>query len=223
MGAFAYPVSLELRGRRAVVIGDDAVRHGKVEPLLLAGATVVVVAEGPERALARFEADPRVFGVQRRRWRPSDLDGAFVCVATDPDPAARTEIHREARDRGVLVNTVDDIPHCDFAIPAIVRRGDLQVAVSTGGRSPALARRLREELDERFGPEWTRAVEVLGEARAETLPLLPDVGDRARRWQEALDLDELLTLVRAGDAGVAKDRLVARLLAAPRARAETVA
>ena len=212
--AFAYPVSLELRGRRAVVIGDDAVRHGKVEPLLRAGATVTIVAEGPERALARFEDDPRV-EVRRRRWRPADLDDTFVCVATDPDPGVRAWIHREARARRVLVNMVDDIPNCDFAVPAIVRRGDLQIAVSTGGHSPALARRLREDLEERFGPEWAQALEVLAAARAETLPLLPNLGDRSRRWHEALDVEELLDRVRAGDPDGARDRLIARLVEEP--------
>jgi siroheme synthase-like protein len=209
--AFAYPVSLELQGRRAVVIGADAIRHGKVEPLLQAGAAVMVVAEGPARALDRLEAEPRV-EVHRRRWRPEDLDGAFVCVATDPEPAVRAEIYREARVRGVLVNMVDDIPNCDFAIPAITRRGDLTIAVATGGRSPALARRLREEMDERFGPEWAEALQVLGQARAETLSRLPDIRERSRRWQAALDVEELLTLVREGNAAAARRLLVERLL-----------
>lgn len=210
---FAYPISLEVSGRRAVVIGDDAVRHGKVEPLLAAGAQVTVLAVQPERRLARLEGEPRV-QVHRRSWRPSDLDGAFVCVATDPDPSVRADIHRAGRERGVLVNMVDDIPNCDFAFPAIVRRGDLVLAVSTGGRSPALARRLREDLQERFGPEWAEALDVLGEARTETLPVLPDIADRSRRWSSALDVEELLELVREGRSDQARERLVERLLAA---------
>jgi precorrin-2 dehydrogenase/sirohydrochlorin ferrochelatase len=214
---FAYPVSLELRGRRAIVIGDDAVRHGKVEPLLLAGASVTVVAHAPPRELARLGADPRV-EVRRRGWRPDDLDGAFVCVATDPIPKVRAAIRRAARERRVLVNMVDDIPNCDFAIPAIVRRGDLLLTVSTGGRSPALARRLREDLEDRFGPEWAEALRLLAEAREATLPSLPDVRERSDRWREALhpeDLEELVELVRDDRSGEARAALVRRLLAEP--------
>jgi siroheme synthase-like protein len=208
---FGYPVSLELTGRRAVVIGEEAVAGGKAEGLLAAGALVTVVAETPAARLDELAADPRVT-VHRRGWRPADLDGAFLCVAARSDEATQAAIYAAGRARGVLMNVMDDIPHCDFATPAIVRRGHLAIAISTGGRSPALARRLRELLQEQFGPEWGPALELLGETRAETLPLLPEYGDRARRWHAALDLDELRALVAAGETGEAKRRLVARLL-----------
>jgi precorrin-2 dehydrogenase / sirohydrochlorin ferrochelatase len=209
--AFGYPVSLELEGRLAAVIGDEAVAHGKVAALLGAGARVRVVAREPATTLSRLQADPRA-EVRRRGWLPEDLDGAFVCVATDQDPSQRAAIRREARARGVLVNMVDDIPNCDFAIPAVVRRGDLAMAISTGGRSPALARRLRERLSEEFGPEWSDVLDVLGDVRMRTLPELPDIEERARRWHDALDLDELVEQVRAGRTDEATARLVDRLL-----------
>jgi precorrin-2 dehydrogenase/sirohydrochlorin ferrochelatase len=139
-------------------------------------------------------------------------------VATDPIPKVRAAIRRAARERRVLVNMVDDIPNCDFAIPAIVRRGDLLLTVSTGGRSPALARRLREDLEDRFGPEWAEALRVLAEAREATLPSLPDVRERSDRWREALhpeDLEELVELVRDDRSGEARAALVRRLLAEP--------
>jgi precorrin-2 dehydrogenase/sirohydrochlorin ferrochelatase len=133
-------------------------------------------------------------------------------VAASDDPAVRSSVASEARARGVLVNAMDDVPNCDFAAPAVVRRGDLTIAIGTGGRSPALARRLREELSDRYGPEWTEAVRVIGDVRADTLSALPDLADRARRWARALDLDELLALVRAGGSAEAAGRLTARLL-----------
>ena len=107
---------------------------------------------------------------------------------------------------------MDDVPNCDFAAPAIVRRGDLVVAIGTGGRAPALASRLRAELGERFGPDWTELVEVVGRVRAATLPHLPDFEDRSRRWKAALDLDELERLVAAGQGTLAATRLRDRLL-----------
>ena len=110
------------------------------------------------------------------------------------------------------MNVMDDIPHCDFAAPAVVRRGDLVIAISTGGRSPALARRLRVELSEQFGPEWQEFVELLGEVRMETLADLPEIGERSRRWQQALHVDELLGLIRAGRRDEARSLLLARLV-----------
>jgi siroheme synthase-like protein len=108
---------------------------------------------------------------------------------------------------------MDDVANCDFAAPAIVRRGDLVVAVGTGGRAPALASRLRAELADRFGPEWTELVDLVGRVRSETLPSLPDFDDRSRRWKAALDLVELQHLVAAGQGDLAATRLRARLLA----------
>jgi precorrin-2 dehydrogenase / sirohydrochlorin ferrochelatase len=208
---FGYPVSLELSGRRAVVIGNEAVAQGKAEALLAAGAWVTVVATGPASALAALDADPRVT-IARRGWRPSDLDGATVCVAASGDPPTRAAVHREAHARGVLVNVMDDVEHCDFAAPAVVRRGDLLIAISTGGRSPAPARRLREELEARFGDQWAVALDLLAEVRGETLHLLPDLHERAHCWHEALDLDELEFLITGGRYDDAKQALLSRLV-----------
>jgi precorrin-2 dehydrogenase/sirohydrochlorin ferrochelatase len=211
--AFGYPVLLELAGRRAVVIGEFAVEAGKVEGLLAAGAEVTVVAKDPEATLDRLEGDPRVV-VHRRGYRGSDdLAGAVVCVASAAEPAVRDAIAADARAAGVLVNVMDDVPNCDFAAPAIVRRGELVIAIGTGGRAPALASRLRAELADRFGPEWTELMDVVGRVRAETLPHLPDFEDRSHRWKAALDLDELEHLIQEGRGEEAATRLRTRLLA----------
>ena len=133
---FGYPVLLELAGRRVVVIGDDAVRDGKVEGLLAAGADDVLVHRGgPVGAARRPPLDARV-RVERRGWRAADLDGAFLCVAAAGRPGGADAIARAARARGVLVNVMDDIPNCDWAAPAVVRRGELVIAISTGGARP---------------------------------------------------------------------------------------
>jgi siroheme synthase-like protein len=210
--AFGYPVLLELAGRRAVVIGELAVEAGKVEGLLVAGAEVTVIAKGPEAALDRLEHDPRVSVHRRGYGGPADLAGAVLCVAHAAEPAVRDVIAADARAAGVLVNVMDDVPNCDFAAPAIVRRGDLVVAVGTGGRAPALASRVRAELGERFGPGWVELVELVGRVRTATLPHLPDFEDRSRRWKAALDLDELEELLAAGQGDLAAARLRARLL-----------
>ncbi len=189
---FAYPVFLELSGKRAVVIGAQAVAEGKAAALAAAGAEVTVLENGA--------------------WSPADLDGAFVCVAHSSAAAERDAIAMAARYRGVLVNVMDDVPNCDFAAPAVVRRGDLVLAISTGGRSPALARKLREELEGRFGAEWEEVLEVLREVRQETLALFPDLRERSRRWSGALDLEEAATLVASGRRDELKASLLGRLL-----------
>jgi siroheme synthase-like protein len=212
MTAFGFPVNLELRGRRCVVIGSQAVREGKVEALVAGGADeVLVLAEAPA---GRLDEVARLDGVRavRRRWRATDLDGAFLVIAHDRDPRERDAIAREARARHALVNVIDDIPNCDWAAPAIVRRGELLLAIGTGGASPALARRVRERLEEEFGPEWAEVVRVLREVREETFPALPDLAVRADRWRAALDPDEAAELVRSGKAEELRTLLRDRLL-----------
>jgi precorrin-2 dehydrogenase/sirohydrochlorin ferrochelatase len=204
-----------------VVVGDDAVRDGKVESLLAAGATdVVVVARGPADQLDRLIS---VGGVtlRRRTWEPADLDGAFLVLGASRDPVERAAIAREARARQALVNVVDDIPQCDFAAPALLRRGELVIAVGTGGAAPALAKQLRGRLADEFGEEWAEVVQILREVRQETLTSLPDFGDRARRWASALDPEEASGLVREGRAEELRGRLRERLLGAGASSAES--
>jgi uroporphyrin-III C-methyltransferase/precorrin-2 dehydrogenase/sirohydrochlorin ferrochelatase len=213
---FGYPVFLELAGRHAVVIGETAVREGKVEGLLAADVgSVTVIANHPAARLESLAAlDARVI-VERRAWRPADLEGAFVCVASSDDPAERDAVAREARDRGVLVNVMDDIPNCDWAAPSVVRRGELVLAISTGGASPALAKHLRLQLSATFGEEWAEVLAVLRDVREATLPFLPDIGERASRWASALDTTEAAALMREGRATELRERLVRRLLEEP--------
>jgi precorrin-2 dehydrogenase/sirohydrochlorin ferrochelatase len=210
---FGYPVFLELQGRRALVVGRGAAAEGKVEGLLAAGASVHVVSDGPRAALDELSALEGVT-VSRREFRVGDLDDIDICVASSSRATVRDEIAREARTRGVLVNVMDDVKNCDFAAPAVVRRGDLVIAISTGGRSPALAKRLREELSKRFGPEWEEVMRLLGEVRQETLAALPDLPERSKRWSRALDLDEAEELMRQGRASELRARLLLRLTGA---------
>ncbi len=212
MGAFGYPVMLELSGRRVVVIGALPVAEGKVEGLLAGGATdVVVVAAGPPAPLRALEGVAGV-RVERRGWRPADLDGAALVIAHDVDAGERDRLAREARVRGVPVNVVDDVANCDWAAPSIVRRGDLVLAIGTGGASPALSKKVRRRLEGDFGPEWSEVLRVLREVRESTMPALPDFAERARRWGAALDLGEAAALVREGRAEELRERLTERLL-----------
>ncbi len=210
--AFGYPILLELAGRRCLVVGDRAVHEGKVEGLLAGGADdVVVIAEGPATRLDALLPDARI-RVERRTWRLSDLEGAFLVVGWCREQRDRYRLAAEARARGALVNVIDDVPGCDFAAPALVRRGDLVVAIGTGGASPALARKLREELERRLGPQWAELVGLLRDVRSRVSPLMPDVAERSRRWRVGLDLAEAERLVREGRAEELRQVLIRRLV-----------
>lgn len=209
---FAFPISLDLTGRRCIVIGSLPIREGKVDALLAGGAAeVTVIATEPNELLEPLEGR-RGVTVHRRGWEPSDLDGVTLCIGWGPAQEDRDAIAREARARGVLVNVVDDIPNCDWAMPSVIRRGDLVLAISSGGASPALTKKLREHLQAEFGAEWAQVLAIVRAVRDETMPLLPDLAERSARWSAALDLDEAAQLVSAGDGATLHHRLRERLL-----------
>lgn len=208
---FGYPVSLDIQGRRCVVVGGGTTAEHKVQGLLDAGADVSVYAADPSPGLRALADRGEVLLVQRS-YKTGDLKGAFLVIAAAEDRSLNGQVFAEASERGVLCNAVDDVEHCHFAAPAIVRRGDLTIAIGTGGKAPALARRLRVELERQFGEEWAQLVEVLAEARSRAIEGRDvDFATWAARWQAALDAD-LLGAIRAGRLSEAVDQ-VARVLA----------
>jgi len=176
-----FPMFLKLTARRCVVVGAGTIAEGKIESLLQAEAQVTVVA--PE-ALPRVRewAEGGDITWVRREYGEGDLAGAFLAVAATATPEVNRAVFAEAQERGVLINAVDDPPFCDFYFPSIVKRGELQIAISTAGESPALAQRLRKEINAALPldvGEWlmelgrlrreVTAVEPIGEPRKQLL------------------------------------------------------
>jgi siroheme synthase-like protein len=159
-----FPIFLKLEGRRCLVVGAGTIAEGKIRGLLDAGASVQVVA--PE-AIAQIQklAFDGVLTWNPRRFEMHDLDGKVLVITATSSAEVNAQVFRAARERNVLCNSVDDPENCDFYYGAVVNRGDLQIAISTNGQSPALAQRLRQELEEQFGPEYKAWVAELGEAR----------------------------------------------------------
>jgi siroheme synthase-like protein len=155
-----YPIFLDLSGRRCVVVGGGAVAMRKARKLLQAGAEVVVVSPAVLSELESIGAE-----IRYRPYEAGDLEGADLAFTATDSREVNAAVAREARERGVLVNSADKPSEGDFAVPSTLRRGGLQVAVSTGGASPTLARRIRKELEASFGPEWAGVVEELEAAR----------------------------------------------------------
>lgn len=160
-----FPIFLKLEGRPVLLVGAGPVAEGKIGGLLSAGAIVTVVAPAATPAIEKL-ADAGTIVWHRRPFAPHDLDGMRLVVAAVPRDVAG-QIYQDANRRGILVNSVDDPGNCDFYYPAVVTRGDLQIAISTAGHSPALAQRIRIELEQRFGPEYAQWVRQLGETRRE--------------------------------------------------------
>jgi precorrin-2 dehydrogenase / sirohydrochlorin ferrochelatase len=161
-----FPMFVKLQGRQCVVVGAGPVAEGKIGSLLDAGASVRVIAP---HAIPRVQKRVKNGTIDWycRGFEPQDLDGAFLVITATSLPEINAQVFQEARKRNILCNSVDDPENCDFYYPAVVNRGDLQIAISTNGRSPALAQRLRKELEEQFGPEYEAWVKELGETRDE--------------------------------------------------------
>jgi precorrin-2 dehydrogenase / sirohydrochlorin ferrochelatase len=159
-----FPMFVKLRDRLCVVLGGGQIAEAKIPGLLAAEANVRVIAPEVTESLATRAREGQIEWV-RKTFEREDLRGAYLVVAATSAIEVNHEIFREAEARGILCNAVDDPDYCHFYYPSVVRRGALQIAISTEGLSPALAQRLRRELGTQFGPEYEPWVNWLGAAR----------------------------------------------------------
>ena len=159
-----FPLFLKLQGRSCLVVGGGRIAESKIRSLLSARACVRVVAPEAQHNVVEW-GRAGLLEWTRRRFEARDLEGVFLVIAATGFEDVNAVVFRLARERDILCNAVDDPAHCDFFFPAVVRRGDLQVAVSTAGRSPALAQRLRRELQSQFSPQYAGWIRHLGATR----------------------------------------------------------
>jgi precorrin-2 dehydrogenase/sirohydrochlorin ferrochelatase len=159
-----YAAYLDVTDRTCVVVGGSGPAAEKVRGLLESGARVVVCADDISEDVSRLESGGRV-EVRRRGFEESDLEGCLLVIDASGDDASGARVAAAARARGVLVNVLDRPALCDFIAPALLRRGPLQVAISTAGRSPFMASHLRKRLEDDYGPEWGELVEMVGQLR----------------------------------------------------------
>jgi siroheme synthase-like protein len=206
-----YPIFLEMKGRPCLVVGGGQVAQRKVEGLLAAEAAVTVVSPGLTPEMAALKEERRIEH-RSRGYQPGDLDGFAIAVAATDDAATNERVAREARAKGVWVNVVDEPEQCDFILPSVIRRGDVVLAISTGGLSPALARWLREELEGYLSEDFDRLARLLAETRRELRE--SGVSPDAEAWQRAID-GRLRDLLSAGRYSEAKARLLSILKTGP--------
>ncbi len=199
-----YPVYLDLRGRSCVVIGGGHLAEEKVRGLLDAGAAVTVISPEAGEEIREAAGTGRIAWLPRG-YQPGDLAGATLAFVAGQDPETVGAVWREGAERGVLINTIDDVPHCGFIAPSIVRRGDLTVAISTSGKAPALAVRLRQQLEGMLGDEHARFLQMAGTIRQPLAERCPDFATRRELWYRLVDSD-VLDLLRSGDEAAARAR-----------------
>jgi precorrin-2 dehydrogenase/sirohydrochlorin ferrochelatase len=193
-----YPAILDLVGRTALVVGAGKVGEGKIRGLLNGGANVRVVSlEATEQV--RSWAEEGSIELELRPYQRTDLDGCFLVIAATERTETNEAIFADAEKRGMLCNVVDVPRLCNFILPSIMRRGDLAIAVSTAGASPALARKIRLELEERYGEEYDLALELLGSLRGELKTRYPDPHDRKILF-ERIVYSGFMDMVRNGEA-----------------------
>ncbi|MGE5576258.1 MAG: bifunctional precorrin-2 dehydrogenase/sirohydrochlorin ferrochelatase [Syntrophothermus sp.] len=192
-----FPIMLDLAGRPCLVAGGGKVAERKVGSLLECGAVVTVVSPELVDGLAQLAAQGRIVHLPRG-YRPGDCAGMFVVIAATDDPGINGEVAREARENHCLVNVVDCAAESNFIVPAVVRQGALTLAISTGGASPALARRLREDLEEIYGPEYAVFLDLMARLRAEVLARYPIGAQREELFRRLVD-SQILAQIRNQD------------------------
>jgi precorrin-2 dehydrogenase / sirohydrochlorin ferrochelatase len=159
-----FPMFLKLEGKRCLVVGAGKVGEPKIAGLLETGAQIRVIALDASPAVREWAHSGRI-ELELRPFRSDDLDHTFLAVVATSSRSLNERIYDEAQRRGILCNVVDVPDLCDFYYPSIVRRGDLQIAVSTAGKSPSLAQKIRQQLEKQFGPGYAAWVTELGETR----------------------------------------------------------
>jgi len=213
-----YPVFLDVQGKPVVVVGGGHVALQKIGNLVEAGAQVTLVSPQLIPELKQYADDGKIMHI-KREYEDGDMEGYFLAFVATDDGATNKVVADEARSRRVWVNAVDDIPNCDFIMPGIVQKGELVVAISTSGLSPAMARKARENIEEFLGEEDAELLDLAGEIRRELNEKKIEVKgcERCGRghldvWNAALNA-EVKKLVAEGERAKAKERMLTMLLA----------
>jgi siroheme synthase-like protein len=203
-----YPIFLNLQGKKCVVVGGGRVALRKVTTLLDCGADITVISPKPHAEISKLFKN-KAIRLVRRNYERGDLRRAALSIAATHMKKINRKVAEESKKNGTLVNVVDDAELSDFIIPSSFRRGDLSVAVSTSGMSPALAKKIRAKLEKNIGIEYAYLLSLIAEIRSE----IKKKGLRvsAKTWQESLDLDSLILFLKAGRHEEAKATLLGKL------------
>lgn len=193
-----YPVFLDLADRLVVVVGGGQVATDRTARLVAHGARVCIVSPDLRGEMAEMVADGRVAEHRARPYAHGDLDGAALVVAATDDAAVNRQVRDDARAAGVEVNVADDPEGSTAVIPALMRQGGLSIAITTGGASPVVSRRIRQDLEDRFGPGWAGLISLLAETRDELVVAHPDIASRRAAVEALIDSGVMDDIAAAG-------------------------
>jgi siroheme synthase-like protein len=205
-----YPVFLDLKGRRCLVVGGGSVAERKTRMLLEHNALVTVISPALNQGLQQL-AEQGAIQVVPRNFKSNDLRGAFLAIAATDDPITNAAVSDKGRKQRILINVVDDPKVSDFIVPSIVRRGDITIAISTAGKSPALARKIRTELDAILPAQYARLLSLVSDVREELAQRQISVD--SEKWQRSLKIDVLLEMIGKGQIDQARKKLIEDLIA----------
>jgi len=203
-----YPILLNLLSKKCLVVGGGNVALRKVQALLEQGTNVEVVSPDLCPELNKLAEEGTIRAIHRD-YKPEDLKNAFIAIAATDDARTNEMVAAQAKRLGILVNIVDDPNNSDFIVPSYFRRGDIIIAASTSGRSPALARKIRSELEKSFPTEYAQLALVADEVRSELKQQGITVSGDA--WQQVLNLNSLMELLRRGKNQQAKEIMLSKL------------
>jgi precorrin-2 dehydrogenase / sirohydrochlorin ferrochelatase len=215
-----YVACLKLSGRRCLVVGGGAIGLEKVEGLLACDGEVTLIAPEAEPALEEYAREGSIRWERRAYAGACDLEGAFLAIAATDDTDVNISVYEDAERRAMLVNVVDVPPLCNFILPAIVRNGPLAIAISTAGASPALAKRMKREIEAQFGEPYARLAVLLNEVRGWAKDTLATYQERKEFFEGLVGADpDPVELLRAGDEGAVRELIAAAQDAHTAARA----
>jgi precorrin-2 dehydrogenase/sirohydrochlorin ferrochelatase len=193
-----YPIYLDLQDKKCVVVGGGDVAQRKVLLLLQCGAKVVVVSPEATEKMAELAEESQITWYARE-FEPGDLNGAFLVYAATDKPSVNSSVSKWGQDYGIsLVNVVDTPAECTFITPSIVARSDLIISISTSGKSPALAKKIRQQLEKQYGPEYAAFLNILGEARKVAMNIIPTQKQRQQLFEKLIDDSEVFDLIKMG-------------------------
>lgn len=191
-----YPIFIDVEDREVAIIGGGEVCARKAETMLRYGARVTIVSPRFTAEIESWEREGRVV-LRRKAYETADIETAHIVIASTDDTAVNERIAADCRARRIPVNVVDVTPLCEFIVPAIVEKGSIQIAISTGGKSPALARTLKEELQRTIGPEYDEVNTLLGSLREAAKGALPTDAAR-KRFFDGILARGILEMLREG-------------------------
>lgn len=203
-----FPIYLNnLSAARSIVIGGGHEAERKTGDLLQCDANVTVISPEVSEQLGAW-ADEEVIRWIRRDYQRGDLEDAFLVIISETNPQRTRPIWEEAQEKNVLINAMDDVPHCNFVSGSVVRRGPLVLSISTSGCAPTLSVRLRQRMEDEFGPEYASFLHIMRALRAPMAAHYPDFEERRRRWYEVVD-SNVLDHLREGRLQQAHERIAA--------------